>query len=156
MSLFLSCSLDDDSNNECIGVIDFIGPPSFLIELLDEDGNNLIENGFFPENQITAIINGEPFNSKVANPDFLDIENVVFLSSAESAENNRWLLKLSETDTDTLDFSLTFKEVRQGDNDNGFLCGTFATLVSANYNGIEINIDQISDTGSFFPITVIK
>lgn len=141
--LILSCSSDDNSSNEeCGGVIDFIGPQSFLVEIVDENDTNLIENGFYEKDLISASINGEVFIADDLMPDFIETKNTLFLQTIFGAgENGQWIINLSETDKDTLNYVLSITEVRDR-IDNVLFCGSSLNLIGADYNGNSISVTR--------------
>jgi len=150
--LITACSLKN-STDDCIGVIDFIGPPSFQLTFVDADSNNLIENQYYKSEDISASINGQSYDPAVFILDDERFQNIVLLPSGVGNEGqNRWLLILSEMETDTLDFSLVATEVR----DDGF-CGTFTEVTTVAYNGNSIDLETSLDEESYtFSIIVNK
>lgn len=128
----ISCNSDDIQNAECGGIIDFIGPRSLLVELVDENDNNLI----------SASINGNVFDSEELMPEFIEQENTLFLQTIfGNGENNQWVISLSETDKDTLNYYLEITEVRD-ESEGVVFCGTSVTLESADYNGTSISLED--------------
>lgn len=155
----VSCSSDDILDEECGGVIDFVGSRSLLVELVDEDNNNLLENGFYDKDFISAATPGIVLNSEDLMPEFIEQENTLFLPTfLGNEEKNQWIISLSETDKDTLNYSLAITEVR--DKYEGVIyCGTSVTLESADYNGTTISLQdsntQINSTYSIL-VKVVK
>lgn len=158
-AIFISCKKSDDPvpnpDVKCGGFIDFSGPPSFSIALVDNDGNNLIENDIFKAAEISASVNGLITENDVVQSDLIILHPISFLKDASEVETDyRWLLKLSSTDTDTLDYFLSFEEVKTTTEDI-LLCGTQVILDSANYNGMPFDIKK-DTVYSTLPFTVIK
>lgn len=160
--LALSCNKNDDGqtdlDGECQGVIDTAPPGVFYIKLVDSVGNNLIENGFYDRDKISSKLNDEDFDFQTlrfdGNP---DLENLLVVSPIGYEGDNRWLLTLSETDVDTLNFSMSSEEIRYI-SDGSLFCGSRFILNSANYNGNTIEWEEESTIESFLkiPVTVIK
>ena len=137
--LFVSCSEKEDVA-DCIGVIDFIGPPSFQLKFVDDNENNLIENGYFDSNLISATLNSFSYDNQIAGFENQSFQNSVVLPSGIGNEGeNTWILRLSESEIDTLRYSLVFTEVKQ----NGF-CGTESFVKTASYNGNAIDLKDIN------------
>ena len=151
----LSCSSDDIFNEDCGGVIDFVGSRSLLIVLVDEDNNNLIENGFYDRDFIHASTMGIVLDSQDLAPEFIEKENTLYLPTfLGSEENNQWIISLSETDKDTLNYTLAITEIRDRSGGTVF-CGTSVTLESADYNGTIISLeDPDTEINSSYSILV--
>ena len=158
INIFLSCASDEDNLVEeirCEGIIDFAPPAVFLIELLDDTGANLIENGFYSEDQIKVKLNGFAWNEKIVNSTATNIENVIALFPAGDKAVNQYLITLSQTETDTLNFTLLFKDVSREEDEGRIVCGTQLILESASYNQIEIDVSNTTLKESR-PIPVIS
>ncbi|MDT0606503.1 hypothetical protein [Croceitalea rosinachiae] len=138
----VSCSSDDIFDEECGGVIDFVGSRSLLVELVDEDNNNLIENGFYDMDFIHASTSGIVLNSEDLTPEFIEEEHTLYLPTfLGNEEKNQWVISLSETDKDTLNYTLAIAEIR--DKFEGVVyCGTSVTLESADYNSTTISLED--------------
>jgi len=154
--LLLCCKTNDDPSSTCQGTINYGPPGIFLIELVDSEGNNLVENGYYIDEQIMARLNGAILSEDLINNTYTDVQNVITLFAVGNEGPNQYLIDLSETETDTLDFTLEFIEVEQL-VDESLFCGTKAVLASVNYNQTEVDITSISqDSLSPINITAIK
>lgn len=155
--LFTACSeKEEEIAGDCIGIIDFIGPPSFQLKFVDDDENNLIENGYYDSALITSSINGQSFDGQIVYFDDEGLQDIVLFTGLGQEGENRWILKLSESEIDTLDFSLVFTEVKQGAT-NGFLCGTESTIEIASYNGNPIDLEtSINEDSRNYTIIINK
>lgn len=156
----VSCGSNDDTplaDNECAGIADYLPPGKFLIELVDSKGINLIENGFYDWNRIVTKLNNEDFNyHTLTSREPSELDNLITIVPIGNEGNNRWLLTLSETDVDTLDFSMSNIELDYM-SDGLLYCGNRFLLNSANYNGETINFEEsTADTYLEIPIKVIK
>lgn len=155
LTLVISCVQDQENlDEECLCEIDFLGPPSFYIEIFDRNGNNLLENNFYDQDSISATFNNLEI-SDIVNPSFCECPNTIVLDPTRFAsitddsaklENNisqqdyQIMLNLSSSIKDTLNYTLEFKEVRR--RYEILCCGTSLTLISANYNGIDVNVNS--------------
>ncbi|PRX56679.1 hypothetical protein [Flagellimonas meridianipacifica] len=137
--LYYSCGSNDD--DPCPEVV--IDPivQSIFIELVDNQGNNLIENGTFPAAGITAEFN-DFLITGIVFTEVDGLENLITLNFLGSGGETTWLINLNDQVTDTLvlDLSLNIGE-----------CGfNTYTLNSALYNGIEqilmVDADFVGDT----------
>jgi len=162
VTLYLLCSCSNTEKEpileeQCTGVIDFVGPPTFSLVLVDTQGNNLIENGFFKTDEISANVNGVITEYEIVKSDSVRLHPISFLTDAGVVETNyRWLLKLSNTDTDTLDYFLSFEELKNRSKGKLY-CGTLIKLDSARYNNVKITwaID-FENTRYIIPFKVVK
>ncbi len=147
--LFLSCGGSDD-NNPCSfphGVV--IDPivQSIFIELVDNQGNNLIENGTFLAEDITAEFNGFLI-TPVVFTEIEGLENLIALNFVGSGGETTWLINLNEQETDTLVLDLTL---------NVGECGfSTYTLNSAFYNGVEQTLTADFDIAGDARIRVVR
>ena len=153
-----SCNNDDlviEEEEACVGVIDFAPSAVFLIELIDENGTNLIENGFYAEDQFRLQLNGSYWNDGLVVSD----EKFIRLYPAGGTGDNRYLIHLSESETDTLDYNISFLEVKSR-SDRGLFCGEKIVLNSVRYNQIEIDTIKVPQSSGIptpaIPITVVK
>lgn len=150
--VLFSCKTNDDPSSKCQGIIDFGIPSIFLIELVDSEGNNLVENGYYTEEQITVRLNGAILSEDLINTTHTEMQNVITLFPVGNEGPNQYLIELSETDTDTLDFTLEFIEIERL-SEGSLYCGTRAALSSVNYNQSVVDISSIS-LDSLIPITI--
>ncbi|MFS4492496.1 hypothetical protein [Maribacter sp. 2308TA10-17] len=136
LTFLLAACAKKESEGPCIGIIDFVGPPSFQLTFIDQDENNLIENGHFDSNLISASINGFLYENQIVDFDTPNFENKVILPTGLGNEGkNTWILRLSESEIDTLVYSLVLTEVKQ----DGF-CGTESFVTTASFNGNAIDL----------------
>lgn len=139
----VSCNTDDDNGIDC-SLFDPANPMLF-IEMVDSDGNNLIENETFIADDIIILFNGYEFTNVVF--DEVDgIENLVAFGLFGEEGDNTLELKLSDEVTDTLILNLMAENQ---------VCGwTFMSLNSATYNGESQTIKDFN--GGNYLITVVK
>jgi len=124
--LLSSCNLDNDEIN-C--VLSNPVPEVFLIELVDADGNNLIENGTFNAEDITVTVDAET----VGNGQFIPNVITIFENGGDLRNDSDYLITLAQGVQDVLRLNFT-----TGVDPN---CGfTIYTATSATYNGTEQNI----------------
>ena len=119
--LLNGCETDDDINCALFDP----APQLFFIELLDNEGNNLIENGTFNANDIVVRFNDFEFTQVVFN-EVEELQNLISISLLGDSGDNTYEIVLSETETDTLVLNLSVE--RQ-------TCGArFFNLNTATYN----------------------
>lgn len=116
----------------------------FSVELINNDGNNLITNGTYAISEISITSNESeidliPFNSN----DFLNF--IVENKSGESI----YTIRFSESEIDTLNLNLV--ELDQA----SVCCGPYYAVQSATYNGANYEI-LTNNNDDFFKITVVK
>ncbi len=145
LSLFLfSCSSDDDPEIAC-DLIQAI-QSNLYIDLVNGQGENLIENGTYNPNDITIDVNGSTFTGVVFT-NVEGIENFIAIGVFGEDGDNTFEISLSDTETDTLILNLTRSET-------GGPCSQFVfALNSAVYND---EVQEIQDFGGDFLITVVK
>ena len=120
--LFSNCSNDDDNGIDC-SLFDPVIQQLF-IELVDENGDNLLENGTFNIEQIRIRFDNTEF--QVVELGF--IENVIPIQFVSQGENIYEII-LSDTETDILLLDLSLREE---------ICGIeFFDLETVTYNGEE-------------------
>ncbi len=152
----ISCGSNDDLlEGECVGVIDYANAGIFQIELVDSMGNNLIQDSLYDPYQITASINGEANSGVFDNFDTAVSRDTIRLYTIGNEGFNRWLLHLSQTDTDTLDFTLSYKEERVL-YDDGIFCGSRQILNSASYNGNPLEFTSEPEGIVMLMVSVVK
>ena len=145
--LFTACS-EKEEFQDCIGIIDFIGPPGFQLKFVDNNENNLIENEYFDSDIISSSINGQSYTGQIVGFDSEPFQNIVILPPGIGNEGkNTWILKLSESEIDTLNFTLVYREVKQDG-----LCGTNSSVETATYNGNAIDLNGSNS----YCLTIIK
>lgn len=152
LMFMLGCS-NDDEPQECGGIIDFAPSPSFIVELIDNSGNNLIESGYFNKNDIMAKLDEQNY-SDIITTDLVITKNVLHLPTYVGKEGiNQWIIKISETIQDTLNFNLTLVNTRIKE-ENILFCGTFLDLDEAAFNGKDIAL-EVSEDQRFFGSIVL-
>ena len=142
--IFLSTACNNDDDIDC-ALFDPIIQQIF-IELVDEEGNNLIENGTFDRDEISVRFNDFVFTGVVFDSE--GIENLITLTLFGSNGDNTFFIDLSNTETDIMVTNLT--QISE-------TCGvSFFELNSITYNG---EVQTVLDDGSFngFPrIRVVR
>jgi len=134
--LFGSCNSDDDSIN-CL-LLDPL-PEFFFIELVDSNGNNLIENGTFNAEDISVTVDGEVVGGR--DFQFVPETNTIAISEREGdlRNNSNYIITLAQGVQDVLNLTLSASEEDQ--------CGFIVyTATFASYNGVE---QQVLDNFSF-------
>ena len=144
-----------EEEEACGGIIDFLPTAFFTIELVDENGTNLIENNFYQEDLLELQLNGTQWNDGIRIQD-----NIITLYPAGSEGDNRYLIHLSETETDTLDYNFTYDKVKSR-IDGILFCGDLVELNSASYNQTSVDIPKVSQSSQdsiplIISITVVK
>jgi hypothetical protein len=148
--LLLLCGCnDDDKEDPCFlnGVV--IDPivRNFFVELVNADGENLIENGTYKSDEIVL----RHKESKITGSVFENVEgleNIITMNLFGDDGDNIFLIDLSASVTDTLVLNLT-KTVSE--------CGIADfSLNSASYNGMEKVLLPFNANGDSQKITVIK
>jgi hypothetical protein len=139
--VLFSCNSDDvDCTSEPI----FNG--AIVIELVNVDGENLIENGAYNAEDITIAFN-DSLLTGVVTTDLPEIANRIVLNIFGEDGDNTFDINLSDTETDELVLNLT-REATGGQ------CSQFAlTLNTALYNSETIEL-QNSDVG--YLMTIVK
>lgn len=143
ISLFISCT-KEEVTIQCAN-IDPITQTLF-IELVDDQGNNLIENGTFIAEDIIIRIGDFDFTNVVFN-EIPGAESLIVLELFGEQGDNTLEIVLSDTVTDTLVLNLD-KEVTGG------VCSQIIyTLNRATYNGMQLSL---KDFNGGYLITVVK
>ena len=143
LSFFLfSCNSDDDVN--CTSEPAF--SPSVFIELVNAEGENLIDNGTYVAEDITIDFNDSTFTNVVFT-DVPGIANLIGLNVFGEDGDNILNINLSDTETDILVLNINREET------GGPCSQSFFTLNSATYNG---ESRELQDFGGDFLITVVK
>lgn len=144
LSLFLFSCSSDDPEVSC-DFIQAIGS-NLYIDLVNEQGENLIENGTYNPDDIIINFNGSVFTGAVFT-EVQGIENFITIGVFGEDGDNTYEIRLSDTETDTLILNLTREET-------GGPCSQFVFILnSVAYNG---EIQEIEDFGGDFLITVVK
>jgi len=133
LALF-SCNNDDDVI-ECALFDPII--QTFYVELIDNQGNNLFENGTFNSDDVVVSINGFDLSGVIFN-DVPGIENIIVLSLFGQAGDSTYEIQLSDTITDTLVLNL----VEDGETVCNF---TPLRVNAAIYNDVTQTIEDFDD-----------
>lgn len=139
-----SCKTNDDII--CDG--DPIPLRIIFINLVDMNGNNLIENGTFDSDEIEVSFNGYSNTSPffVNNP---ELENLIAVTVTGIVGNNAYEIKLSSSITDTLLLNLDSETLGTGP-----CSGTYFTINSASYNNVTQTVEDLNNWS--YLITVFK
>jgi len=148
-ALLNSCEEDTDP---CEGVIDDVITQTLLIELLDENGNNLIENETYIANTIATERNGFITNPVVYDETQFanlpkELKNVIVVNIfGEENQENIWSIILNEQETDILSIDLEIESTG--------CSGTFYNILAVEYNQ---EIRPVEDIGNnTYKIAIIK
>lgn len=145
-SFFLfSCQSDDDSPEiACTTVTSVFS--NLFIELVNPEGQNLIENGTYIPANITIDSNGNTFTNVVFT-NVEGLENFVAVGVSGNDGDNTFEIHLSDTETDILVLNVTAEEI-------GGLCPqTVFALNTVMYNDAS---KETQDYGGDLLITVVK
>jgi hypothetical protein len=143
--LLFSCN-SDESESEII--CDFPGAitSNLFIELVNAQGENLIENGTYIPTDITIDFNGNTLTNVVFTK-VEGLENFAYVGIFGEDGDNAFEINLSDTETDALVLNLTREEISGP-------CAQFVfRLNSAGYND---ELKEIQSYGGDFLITVVK
>lgn len=158
--LLVSCNTDDSSNPCALPAgasVDVI-TQSIYIELVDNDGTNLITNSTYSGLDIIAEKNGFIIRPVVFDTSQIpslpeSVKDIIVLELFGQEGANTWSIQLNENEIDVLVIDL-----KHGAQDE---CGFFLfEVLSATYNGISQNVQPFgvyeSDPQINFKITVVK
>lgn len=145
--VLVSCNDDDPCEDVRIDVLN-----QFLyVEIMDADGNNLIQNGTYALDEVFTERNGDRF------PAVIYTEEATFIDPSfqykieigvvgDTNSDNIWTITLSSSEIDTLRMDLGILE--QGCN------GTFYQINEVAYNGESLSVQNLDENR--FQIQVIK
>jgi hypothetical protein len=136
----ISCTSEDDEI-DC-SVID-IAPQLFFIEYLDEDGNNLLDNGTYVPEEIEVTLDDVAMGEVYTHTE----ESFLIIYEYGGLQNNEsdYIIKLSSTETDIMQLEYSQK---------AGICGTHIfTVERAVYNNVEMDLENYMGNEK---ITVIK
>ena len=136
--LFFSCSSDDDINCSAAS----FAVQEFHIEVVDEDGNNLLANGTYDIEEVQVKVNNQVVSTIRENQD--EVLIAIFENGAEARNNLDYEVILSPEEIDILKLHYSFEEAA---------CTKIYTAEKAIYNGKEIEIQTTSGNQR---ITVVK
>ena len=141
--LSLSCEDSQDSGIDCALYDPFLS--NLIIELVNDQGDNLIANNTYLADEITVSDNGYTSTNVVFN-NVPGLENVITLNLFGTSGDNTFMIHLSDTVSDTLVLNLSV--------DMSVCNIPLYTLNQATYNG-EIQMVSQNDSGNY-RITVVK
>ncbi|GAA4280416.1 hypothetical protein [Gaetbulibacter aestuarii] len=140
--LLCSCDKPKDPEVDCSLYDPFFS--NLLIELVDDQGENLIENNTYPADEITINYKGNISTNVVFN-DVPGLENLISMNLFGDAGENTFILNLSDTVSDTLVLNLSIDIP---------VCNIpLYTLNTATYNG---EVQSIITENGTYRITVVK
>ena len=138
--LLYSCSSDDD-------LVCSINSNNIFVKLVDNEGNNLIENETYLADEIVVRFNAAYEFTNVVFNEVEGLENLIAINIFGEQGNNTFEIQLSDSETDTLILNLN-KEIIDGP------CGNvYYILNSVTYNG---NDEIPEDFDGDYLITVTK
>lgn len=141
--IVFSCQSNDEI--DCSSYLT-VPTKSLFIKLVDNNGNNLIENETYIADDIKIVFNGYT-NNQVVFKNVPGIENLIVLNIFGNEGNNTFNIQLSDNETDILILNLDTEEPT---NPCGF---TFFKLNSATYNDV---VETIEDFNGEYLITIVK
>lgn len=142
--IFLNNGCDFSQEGTDCSLVDCAVGQLFSVELIDNDGYNLITNGTYAISEISITTNESeidliPFNSN----DFLN-----FIVENKSGENI-YTIQFSESEIDTLNLNLV--ELDQ----TSVCCGPYYAFQNVTYNDVNHQILP-NENDDLFKITVVK
>lgn len=138
-----SCATDYNNDIDC----ELFDPENFMlyIELVDSDGNNLIENDTFIADDV-QIVFGDYTMTNVLYYNTFGKKNLIAFSLIGEVGDNTFNIQLSVEVTDTLLLNL---------KDGGQVCGwSFLLLNTVSYNGVPQTVKKFK--GNNHLITIVK
>lgn len=136
----ISCSSNDDEI-DC-SLVD-IAPQIFFIEYIDNDGNNLLDNGIYLQEEVEVTVDGEIMGEVYSNSEGTFL--IIYELNAVQRNESDYVIKLSSTETDVM--QLEFSE-KIG------ICGSHLYNVErALYNGEEMELENYFGNEK---ITIVK
>lgn len=144
-----SCSKEKDP---CEGIVLDVTQQLLVVEIVNLNGDNLIENGTYEANTIFTNRNGTKTIPVVYNESQLpnlpeELKNVIVINIFDSkSELNTVSIHLSEEEVDVLSMNLEVKS--EG------CSGSFYKIIGINYNQEPIEFDDIGN--NYYKITVVK
>ncbi|WP_299674236.1 hypothetical protein [uncultured Dokdonia sp.] len=141
--LLFSCN-SDDSETICNPTL--VIESILFIELVNTEGENLIENGIYNPDDITIGFNGNIFTGVVFTG-VQGVENVIVLNVFGEEGDNTFDINLSDTETDTLILNISKEEISDP------CIQLVITVNEVIYNG---ESKELQDFEGGFLITVVK
>lgn len=147
LCVLVSCS----DNDPCDGFVPDVLTQFLFIELVDTNGNNLIENGTYSLNEIFTERNSDRFPAIIYTEevDFIPANlhyNIEIGVVGNNGSNNLWSIDLSDDETDTLRMDLSIAS--QDCN------GTFYQINEIVYNNQTLPVQDLGENR--FQIQVVK
>ena len=139
-----SCKQDDDNTDCSLAIPE--PPAQLFINLLDQNGENLLENGTFLASEI-FIRSGSTIFTDVVSTENPTLANLIGLNIFAEAGDNAFEIVLSDSQTDILILNLDIETVE------GTCPFTRTLLNRATYNGI---VEPIEDFNGEFLIDVVR
>ncbi|MFH4966634.1 hypothetical protein V8G61_00400 [Gaetbulibacter sp. M240] len=139
----ISCDDPKDEEIDCSLYDPFLS--NLIIELVNDQGENLIANNTYLADEITVSFNGYISTNVVFN-NVPGLENVITINLFGTSGDNTFMIHLSDTVSDTLVLNLSV--------DMSVCNIPLYTLNQATYNG-EIQMVSQNDSGNY-RITVAK
>ncbi len=140
-AFLFSCNSDD---TQCLTILPVSS--NLFIELVNTEGENLIENGTFQADAITIDFNENTFTNVVFT-NVAGLESFIGINIFGEDGDNTFTINLSDTETDVLVLNITREET------GGPCSQSIFTLNSVTYNG---ESKELQDFGGDFLITVVK
>ncbi len=141
--MLFSCN-SDDSETICNPTL--VIESILFIELVNTEGENLIENGIYNPDDITIGFNGNIFTGVVFTG-VQGVENVIVLNVFGEEGDNTFDINLSDTETDTLILNISKEEISDP------CIQLVITVNEVIYNG---ESKELQDFEGGFLITVVK
>ena len=139
-----SCNNDDDNVDCSLGIPE--PPKTLFIDLIDTDGNNLIENETYNPEEIFVRF-GNTVITGVVFTEVQEVENFIALSVIGQEGENTFEIVLNSEDTDTVVLDISKPA------DSGSCPSSVFNLDAVTYNDIS---QTIQDFNGEFLITVVR
>ena len=136
-------SCESNDNDPCEGLILDVISQTLFIEVVNVDGVNLLENGTYDKNTISAEFDGTILTPLVFDgnevPDLPEeLRNVLGIPIfGENNQKTIWNIHLDENDQDILEINVEIES--EG------CSGTFYNILEIAYNGV---IEEVTDIGN--------
>jgi hypothetical protein len=135
--LLLGCKKEDDTAIDCSFIE--LAAQNFFIELLSAEGDNLIENGTFKQDEIIVLRDGTTAVNTIFN-EVQGSENVITIDLYGTDGDMLFTVDLNETVRDTLVLNLT--------SSMGAYNYLFYTVNGVTYNNDTIKVQPLSDASN--------
>ncbi|NAY91901.1 hypothetical protein GTQ34_08225 [Muricauda sp. JGD-17] len=149
--VFLLVLVSCDDDNPCDGVTVDVLTQFLYVEILDVNGNNLIQNGTYSLDEVFTERNGNRFPAVIytGEASFIDPSlqyKIEIGVVGDASSNNIWTVDLSDDETDTLRMDLSI--LSQG------CSGTFYQINEIEYNNEILPVQNLDENR--FQVQVIK